>query len=74
MVDLHRQYLTIKKEIDQAIQSVLDSSEFIMGRVGSEFQRQLSQYLGAKFAIGCAVGTDAFANSDDGMGSDLVGP
>ncbi len=70
MVDLHRQYLTIKKEIDQAIQSVLDSSEFIMGRVGG----QLSQYLGAKFAIGCAAGTDAFANSDDGMGSDLVGP
>ena len=59
MVDLHRQYLTIKDEIDQTIQSVLDSSEFIMGRVVDEFEHELSQYLEAKFVIGCASGTDA---------------
>ncbi|PYV41807.1 MAG: hypothetical protein DMG06_16000 [Acidobacteria bacterium] len=59
MVDLHRQYLTIKEEINHAILSVLDSSEFIMGRVVSEFEHELSQYLGVQFAIGCASGTDA---------------
>src|SRR2546425_4333472 len=59
MVDLHRQYLIIKQEIDQAIQSVLDSSEFIMGALVSEFEHELSQYLGVKFVIGCASGTDA---------------
>ena len=71
MVDLHRQYLTIKDEIDQTIQSVLDSSEFIMGRVVGEFEHELSQYLEAKFVIGCASGTDALLIAMMAMG---IGP
>jgi dTDP-4-amino-4,6-dideoxygalactose transaminase len=59
MVNLHRQYLSLKAEIDEAIQSVLDGCDFVMGEAVSEFESRLSEYLGAKFAVGCASGTDA---------------
>ena len=59
MVDLHRQYLSIKNEIDEAIQSVLTATDFIMGSAVKEFEADLATYLGAKHAIGCASGTDA---------------
>jgi len=59
MVDLRRQYRALKTEIDEAIQSVLDRCDFIMGEAVSEFELQLGQQLGAKFVVGCASGTDA---------------
>jgi dTDP-4-amino-4,6-dideoxygalactose transaminase len=59
MVDLHRQYLSIKAEIDEAIQSVLTAADFIMGSAVKEFETDLASYLGAKHAVGCASGTDA---------------
>src|SRR5512138_3723056 len=59
MVDLKNQYRKIKNEINEAIQEVLDSSQFIMGKVVGEFERQTAEYLGCKYAVGCASGTDA---------------
>lgn len=59
MVDTKTQYLKIKNEIDDAIQSVIDSSQFIQGEVVREFENDITQYVGCKYAIGCASGTDA---------------
>jgi dTDP-4-amino-4,6-dideoxygalactose transaminase len=59
MVDLHRQYLSIKTEIDEAIQTVLTATDFIMGSAVKEFEADLASYLGAKHSVGCASGTDA---------------
>jgi len=59
MVDLKSQYLKIKDEIDSAIQSVIDSTQFIQGSVVKEFENEIAKYIGCKFAIGCASGTDA---------------
>lgn len=59
MVDLKRQYLKIKKEIDQAIHEVLDSTQFILGKKVAEFEKNAAQYLGVKHAVGVANGTDA---------------
>lgn len=59
MVDLHGQYLKIKDEIDEAIQSVVDSCDFINGRPVSVFAADLVQYTGAKYVIPVANGTDA---------------
>lgn len=59
MVDLQTQYLRIKPEIDQAIQSVLDSTAFIQGPQVVEFAMALKNYTGAGFVIPCANGTDA---------------
>ncbi len=59
MVDTKTQYLKIKKEIDAAIQSVIDSTQFIQGPAVKCFESNVEKYLGAKHAIGCASGTDA---------------
>ncbi|MFI5212310.1 MAG: DegT/DnrJ/EryC1/StrS family aminotransferase, partial [Ignavibacteria bacterium] len=59
MVDTKNQYLKIKKEVDQAIADVIDSSQFIQGPAVTQFERNIESYLGCKYAIGCASGTDA---------------
>ncbi|MBL6873449.1 MAG: DegT/DnrJ/EryC1/StrS family aminotransferase [Flavobacteriales bacterium] len=58
-IDLQSQYRAYKSEIDSAIQNVLDTSQYIMGPPVKQFEANLSQYVGAKHAIGCASGTDA---------------
>jgi dTDP-4-amino-4,6-dideoxygalactose transaminase len=59
MVDLNGQYLHIKKEIDDAIQAVIDKTEFINGSAVKSFQKNLEQYLAVKHVIPCGNGTDA---------------
>jgi len=59
MVDVVGQYKKIKPEIDAAVHRVLDSGQFILGKDVGEFECQVAGYLGVKYAIGCASGTDA---------------
>lgn len=59
MVDLKTQYHKIKKEIDDAVIDVLESSAFINGKPVQEFADNLAAYSGAKHVIPCANGTDA---------------
>jgi len=59
IVDLTGQYNRIKKEIDLAVQSVLDSSAFIHGPEVSAFEKELMKYLETGHVITCANGTDA---------------
>ena len=59
MVDLHSQYLQIKKEVDRAIQKVLDSTDFIQGQAVKDFENNLSSYMGGAHVISCGNGTDA---------------
>ena len=58
-VDLHRQYETIKPEIDQAITDVIRETAFIGGKRISEFENAFANWLGVKNCIGCANGTDS---------------
>lgn len=59
MVDTRRQYLKIKKEVDEAVLGVIDSSMFIGGKVVQQFAENLASYNGSKYVIPCANGTDA---------------
>lgn len=59
MVDTKNQYLKIKNEIDSAIHEVIDSTQFIQGPAVKKFENNVEKYLGIKYAIGCASGTDA---------------
>lgn len=68
MVDLQSQYLTIKTEIDKAIQDVIDSSAFINGPAVKGFQEDLEKYLNVKNVIPCANGTDALQVSMMALG------
>ena len=59
LVDLKAQYLSIKKEIDEAIQRVLNKCNFIMGDEVKEFEEELASFCSAKYAVGVSSGTDA---------------
>jgi UDP-2-acetamido-2-deoxy-ribo-hexuluronate aminotransferase len=59
MVDLKKQYAEIRKDIDQAIDDVLESSAFINGPVVTDFSKNLAAYLQVKNVVPCANGTDA---------------
>ena len=59
MVDLSSQYLRLKKEIDQAVQSVFKSADFINGSEVKTFCENLSSYMNVPHVIPCGNGTDA---------------
>jgi dTDP-4-amino-4,6-dideoxygalactose transaminase len=59
MVDTKTQYQQIKKEVDDAVLQVMESSAFINGKAVQDFAANLSAYLGTKHTIPCANGTDA---------------
>ena len=59
LVDLAGEYRNIKKEIDQAISEVLESGWFVLGPRVSQFEEKFARYLGIKYAISVASGTDA---------------
>ena len=59
MVDTKTQYQKIKKEVDEAVIAVMESSRFIGGDVVTTFANNLGKYHGSKHTIPCANGTDA---------------
>lgn len=58
-VNLKAQYLSIKDEIDSAIQNVIDNTAFIMGEDVKEFEKEFAEFCNAKYAIGVSSGTSA---------------
>ncbi|MBN1780878.1 DegT/DnrJ/EryC1/StrS family aminotransferase [bacterium] len=59
MADLVGQYHGIKKEIQKAINEVLESGRFILGPQVRALEEELAAYCEAKHAIACNSGTDA---------------
>ncbi|NPV05229.1 MAG: DegT/DnrJ/EryC1/StrS family aminotransferase [Syntrophaceae bacterium] len=59
MVDLRRQYLQLKEEIDAAVLDVLDKTQFILGPNVSALEAEVARYHGVPHAVGVANGTDA---------------
>lgn len=57
--DLKRQYFEHKKSIDSAIQTVLNSTNFIQGYPVVELEKKLAEYVGVQYCVTCANGTDA---------------
>jgi len=58
-VDLKRQYQNIKKEIDDAVHSVINETAFIKGKYVQQFENEFSKKMGIKHCIGVGNGTDA---------------
>lgn len=59
--DLKKQYRVLKADIDAAMQRVAENCNFISGGEVAELERQLAEYVGAKYCISCANGTDALS-------------
>jgi dTDP-4-amino-4,6-dideoxygalactose transaminase len=58
-MELKRQYLAIKAEIDAAVQEVLDSGWFVLGKNVEAFEKEFAEYCGARFAVGVGSGVEA---------------
>lgn len=68
MVDLKKQYLKIKEEVDAAVINVMTNANFINGQEVKTFQQNLERYLNVKHVIPCANGTDALQIAMMGLG------
>jgi dTDP-4-amino-4,6-dideoxygalactose transaminase len=58
-IDLKAQYLSIKEEIDEAIQSVLNSSSFSSGPFVKSFEENFARIHNSKYCVGVNSGTSA---------------
>jgi dTDP-4-amino-4,6-dideoxygalactose transaminase len=70
LVDLKRQYLSIKEEIDNAIFSVIHDTQFINGKYVAEFEQNFSSLLNVKHTLGVGNGTDALSIALKTLGVD----
>lgn len=58
-IDLKAQQALMRPEIDAAMAAVLDSGQYINGQALHAFEQELSDFSGAKHALGVSSGTDA---------------
>lgn len=70
-IDLKAQQSRIKAEIDVGIQRVLAHGQYILGPEVAELEEKLAAYVGAKYCITCANGTDALQIAQMAFG---IGP
>ena len=54
-----QQVAKIKKELMSAVESVLESGQYVLSEKGTQFEKEFSEYCEVKFSIGVANGTDA---------------
>jgi len=59
LLDLKTQHQQIKVEIDEALQRVIDSAQFILGPEVTAFEERFADYCGVKHCIALNSGTSA---------------
>lgn len=67
-IDLKAQQARLKAEIDAGIQNVLNHGQYILGPEVAELEDKLAAYVGAKYCITCANGTDALQIAQMALG------
>lgn len=70
-IDLKAQQARLKDQIDAGIQNVLAHGQYILGPEVTELEEKLAAYVGAKYCITCANGTDALQIAQMAFG---IGP
>ena len=58
-IDLKAQYARLKDKIDRNIENVITNAHFISGPEVKELEEKLASYVGRKYCVSCANGTDA---------------
>ena len=66
--DATREYFNYKANFDNAITEVITSGAFILGKQVSDFEEEVKEYTGAKYAVGVANGSDALLIASDILG------
>lgn len=59
MLDLKKQYATIKAEVDAVMKKVVENQDFVLGEDVRLLEQEIASYCGTKYAVGVASGTDA---------------
>jgi dTDP-4-amino-4,6-dideoxygalactose transaminase len=59
LLDLQAEYEGLREETLAAFARVLDSKQFILGPEVAALEEEMALYCGARFAVGCASGSDA---------------
>ena len=70
-IDLVAQYQTIKDQVRRTVDQVFETQQFVLGDEVRLLEEEIAQYCDARYAIGCASGTDALVLSLLALG---VGP
>ncbi|WP_313477110.1 DegT/DnrJ/EryC1/StrS family aminotransferase [Stutzerimonas kunmingensis] len=70
-IDLKTQQARIKDKINAGIQRVLAHGQYILGPEVDELEEKLAAFVGAKYCITCANGTDALQIAQMALG---IGP
>ena len=78
LLDLKAQYATIRDEMREAVDRVLEGQQFIMGPEVPAFEKAVADYVGARHGIGMSSGTDALLAAlmayDVGPGDRVITP
>jgi len=59
LLDLKRQYQSIKSEIIPLVNEIMESQWFVNGPRVKEFEENFADFCGTSYAVGCSSGTDA---------------
>jgi len=59
LLDLTAQYQTIKEEIIEALEGVLEEQHFILGPKVADLEEKIAAYAGSTYGIGVSSGSDA---------------
>ncbi len=74
--DLRKQYLSIKKEINQAIKNVLEKGWFVLGKEVEKFEKEFAKYCRVKHGVGTGSGFTAIQIAlmalDIGSGDEVI--
>jgi len=68
LLDLKAQFQPLRAEIMAEVQTVCDEQGFILGPRVVAFEESIARYIGSRYAIGCASGSDALLLSLMAMG------
>ena len=78
LLDLNRQHLPLKDQIEEALTRVCDSGWFVLGPDVEGLEKALAEYCGTRCAVGCASGSDALLlalmAADVGPGDEVILP
>ncbi len=68
LLDLKPQYAQIKDKVVPEVLSIMESQGFILGPKVDKLEKELADYVGTRFALGCSSGTDALILALMGLG------
>lgn len=76
LLDLQLQYASVRDEVRQAVDRVLDSQRFVLGDEGRKLETSIAAYVETKHSVACASGSDALLLAlmalDVGAGHEII--